>query len=330
MTISGRKDAKRGNFVFVYQPIEKTLHFLTPQGVPITLPNIIFPYGQNDVDFAIMQQLSCKDKKQFGKPVAWSIEDHDTYYIVKCLIEKDENPHTNYSKVDGLIGVDCNVDHFAWANINAKGQLIDSGVIRFDIEGKTSGQIIKIIEHAANEVVAIAEAANKPLVVEKLDTTKTKATQVYGNKKANRRMSLFSYNKMLFSLRNRAEKMGVGVTEVNPAYTSQIGKMKYMKRFGLSIHQTASFVIARRAMGFKEKLPPVLCSLLPEKMVGSHHWAQWKYVSSKLKDVRTHTYYFSNFFDVPSFRSTNEIFVCGALKDYEQKCVGTLMKNNAR
>ena len=89
--------------------------------------------------------------------------------------------------------------------------------------------------------------------------------------------------------------------EVNPAYTSQIGKMKYMKRLGISIHQAASYVIARRAMGFKEKLPPVLHSLLPEKMTGLHHWAQWKYVSTLLKSIRVHAFYQSELFDLASF-----------------------------
>jgi hypothetical protein len=33
--------------------------------------------------------------------------------------------------------------------------------------------------------------------------------------------------------------------------------MKYMKRLGVSIHMAAAYVIARRAMGFKEVLPPM-------------------------------------------------------------------------
>ena len=99
-------------------------------------------------------------------------------------------------------------------------------------------------------------------------------------------MSMFAYNKMISAIKSRAEKMGVAVFDVNPAYTSQIGKMKYMKRFGISIHEAASFVIARRAMGFKEKLPPVLGALLPEKIIGAHHWVQWKYVSKMLKGIR--------------------------------------------
>ena len=43
-------------------------------------------------------------------------------------------------------------------------------------------------------------------------------------------MSMFAYNKMISAIKSRAEKMGIAVFEVNPAYTSQIGKMKYMKR----------------------------------------------------------------------------------------------------
>ena len=99
---------------------------------------------------------------------------------------------------------------------------------------------------------------DKPIAIEKLDTTTSKVSNRYGNKKANFKMSMFAYNKMISAIKSRAEKMGIAVFEVNPAYTSQIGKMKYMKRFGISIHEAASFVIARRAMGFKEKLPPVL------------------------------------------------------------------------
>ncbi|PHF51801.1 transposase, partial [Bacillus pseudomycoides] len=40
------------------------------------------------------------------KPIAWSLEDYGAYYIVKCLVDVPENPQTNYSKSDGVIGVD--------------------------------------------------------------------------------------------------------------------------------------------------------------------------------------------------------------------------------
>jgi hypothetical protein len=44
------------------------------------------------------------------------------------------------------------------------------------------------------------------------------------------------------------------VRTVNPAYTSQIGGMKYRERYGLSIHEAAAFCIGRRYYGFGERL----------------------------------------------------------------------------
>ncbi|MCQ6278614.1 IS200/IS605 family accessory protein TnpB-related protein [Bacillus sp. EB600] len=319
MTISGRKDSSHGNFVFQYDLQKHQLSFKTPSDVRVEINEIHFPYGQKVVEDAILNQLNCNDKKKFGKPIAWSVEDHGAYYIIKCMINVDAKQYINYSKSDGIIGVDCNVDHFAVSDINSKGQLISSRTLKFNIVGKTSGQITKIIESEVMELVNIAERANKPLAIEKLDTTSSKVSNAYGNKKANLKFNMFAYHKKSLAIKSRAEKMGVAVFEVNPAYTSQIGKMKYMKRFGISIHEAASFVIARRAMGFKEKLPPVLGTLLPEKMVGTHHWAQWGYISKMLKGIRTCAYYRSELFNVDKFRSTNEFFLPGALTDLEAK-----------
>ncbi|MGM0902532.1 MAG: IS200/IS605 family accessory protein TnpB-related protein [Bacillota bacterium] len=55
-----------------------------------------------------------------------------------------------------------------------------------------------------------------------------KSVCAYGNKKANRKMSMFAYEKLISAIKSRAEKMGVAVFDINPAYTSQIGKMKYI------------------------------------------------------------------------------------------------------
>ncbi|RTR27907.1 transposase [Robertmurraya yapensis] len=319
MTISGRKDAKVGNFVFCYIPETRELHFTTPDGTKIDIENLVFPYGQEQVNHAIETQMSCKNKKKYGKPIAWSVEDHGDYYIFKCIVYVPENPHKNHSRADGLLGLDLNVDHIAWSNINAKGQLIKSGVFSFDLEGKTSEQITKIIENKAVVIVDLAMKLNKPIALEKLNTTQSKVSHPYGNRKANKAMSQFAYNKMISAIKNRAEKMGVAVFDVNPAYTSQIGKIKYMKRLGISIHQAASYVIARRAMGFKETLPPVLHSLLPEKIAGLHHWAQWKWVSSCLSDVRKHAFYQIELFSYDKIDSLNQLFSQGALSDLEEK-----------
>ncbi|MCQ6282394.1 hypothetical protein [Bacillus sp. EB600] len=97
----------------------------------------------------------------------------------------DSKQYSNFSKSDGIIGIDCNVDHFAVSDKNSKGQLISSRALKFNIVGKTSGQITKIIESEVMELVNSAERANKPLAIETLDTTRSKVSNAYGNKKAN-------------------------------------------------------------------------------------------------------------------------------------------------
>ncbi|MCI0765027.1 IS200/IS605 family accessory protein TnpB-related protein [Bacillus sp. TL12] len=258
LILSGRKDAKHGNFVFQYVPETKELWMTTSSGKTFMFPAVTFPYGQEMIEEVITTQLQCKNKKKYGKPIAWSVEDYGSYYIVKCLVDVPENPHTNYSTSDGVIGVDCNLEHFAWAHVTKDGNYKGSGSLRFSIMGKSAGQITKIIEVEAICLVDLAERYNKPIVIEKLDTTQSKTGTRYGNKHANRMRSMFAYVKMTSAILNRANKRGVAVFQVNPAYTSISGKMKYMRKFGISIHQSAAFTIGRRGLGYKEKVPRVL------------------------------------------------------------------------
>ncbi len=52
----------------------------------------------------------------------------------------------------------------------------------------------------------------------------------------------------------KAFREGVGVKPVWPAHTSSTGYWKYMERYGITIHEAAGLVIARRAIGFKERI----------------------------------------------------------------------------
>ena len=43
---------------------------------------------------------------------------------------------------------------------------------------------------------------------------------------------------------------------MNPAYSSSvIGRVKFMERYGLSVHQAAALVLARRLLGCSERIP---------------------------------------------------------------------------
>ncbi|MDZ5610878.1 transposase, partial [Bacillus pseudomycoides] len=76
--------------------------------------------------------------------------------------------------------------------------------------------------------------------------------------------------------------------QVNPAYTSISGKMKYMRKLGISIHQSAAFTIGRRGLGYKEKVPQVLQPYIPKKE--AHHWSHWHQLNNRL-DIHTHHFY---------------------------------------
>ena len=48
---------------------------------------------------------------------------------------------------------------------------------------------------------------------------------------------------------------GVEVIEVNPAYTSVIGMLKYAPQLSTDKDVASAYVIGRRALGYKEDMP---------------------------------------------------------------------------
>ena len=85
--------------------------------------------------------------------------------------------------------------------------------------------------------------------------------------------------------------------KVNPAFTSVIGKLKYQKMYNLSIHESASYVVGRRGLGFNEKLslynyPSEIVKKLVLDLVGDrakrfHSWVLWRKLRDNYKVVLT-------------------------------------------
>ncbi|HZG70684.1 MAG TPA: hypothetical protein VEY51_04030, partial [Chondromyces sp.] len=121
-----------------------------------------------------------------------------------------------------------------------------------------------------------------------IDTTLSKLGDPYGNKKANNIKSMFAYKKMKEAIESRAAKKGVAVIKVDPAYTSISGKMKYMRKLGISIHQSAAYTIGRRGLGYKEKVPKALQKYVLNQP--SHHWSHWRQLNKRL-NVSTNALY---------------------------------------
>ena len=282
-TVSGRYDAVQGNFVFRYS--DNKLTFKSINNNTVEIDNIHFPYGQDKVEDALNMP------KAQRKAVAWSIEDYDDYYIFKCIIELPKNENLNYSRDNGIVSYDINYDHIAWSDLNKQGSLVDRGVIKFNLDGKSSNQATNIIEEAVKQLCDIAVSKNKPLGGEDLNTEESKSKLMYGNPKRNKKLSQFAYSEMMTAIDSRAYKSNLYVYKRNPAYTSQIGKLKYMKPLGLSIHDSASYVIGRRCLGYKEKIPKIYKKFLSNELKNKHHWSQWNYISKNLKEIKTKKFY---------------------------------------
>ena len=150
----------------------------------------------------------------------------------------------------------------------------DRGVIPLKLDG-TSEANKKEISDVLEKVFAICREAHKPLAAEDIGNVKRKAGRYNKESRKNRAISMFASQTMRQLLESKAYKYDVAATFVNPAYTSQSGKMKYMRHYGLSIHESAALCIARRAMGLTEKLPGELSQTLSQKAKQLPHIKQW-------------------------------------------------------
>ena len=68
-------------------------------------------------------------------------------------------------------------------------------------------------------------------------------------------LSSFSCCKVKAYLLSRGYREGVEIHQVNPAFGSVIGRVKFKERYRLTVHQAAALVLARRMLGCSERIP---------------------------------------------------------------------------
>jgi IS605 OrfB family transposase len=181
------------------------------------------------------------------------------------------------SKNLGAIGVDINIDHLAVTEIDRSGNPVESKKIHLCTYGKSSHQSSAIIGDAVKELMAFSANKGKPIVVEDLDFKKKKSALEQSDKKIARMLSSFSYEKILSCIKARSEDAGIESIEINPAFTSVIGRFKFAKRYGISTHQAAACAIARRGLEFSERpnRRDHVASFLPARNRNKHVWSHW-------------------------------------------------------
>lgn len=278
-------------------------------GKHLCLENVALHYGKDEIESALaenqkrnqLQKKKARDQygdlyKGYGTAMCYRFARDSKGWRVFITLEKSEVALKSEDAF-GAIGVDINANHLAITEINHHGNYINSFNLPTNLYGKSQEQAKAIIGDAVTELVKYALEKNKPLVIEKLEFTEKKKALSTNNKRKARALSSFAYSKIIQNIKSKAFRLGIEVKEINPAYTSVIGRVKFGRIYSsLSVHQTAALAIARRFYGFSEKLPHCWNNIpdntggrvtLPklEKILGRHVWSTWAVVSKKLKEV---------------------------------------------
>ena len=171
---------------------------------------------------------------------------------------EEDFPEVVVTKENGVIGIDINAypNHIAWAEADVNGQLVSYGKIPMpELASGNSNKREYFRWQYVHEVVRLAEEKKKAIVIERLDIRDKGKRGDYSGRKSRRIRHNFSYRSLLEKVKILAQRKGIQVIEVNPAYTSVIGLLKYTPQYMISKDVAASYVIARRGLGLKEQIP---------------------------------------------------------------------------
>ena len=170
----------------------------------------------------------------------------------------------------GAIGIDLNVGHIDWAETSSTGNLLDYGSVPYEVNGTSSENELSL-HQALKTVIKHASHAGKPVIIEDLDTEKSKWKSTYRSKALNRTYHLFPYSRYTRIAIRTALEYNTETFLVKPAMTSIIGSLKYARFKNLPSHIAAAYIIARRGQGYEEKIPKGWKNLVK----GKTNWKQW-------------------------------------------------------
>jgi Hypothetical protein len=196
--------------------------------------------------------------------VELKLRDGEVYGSVSFEIP---TPEVKYTKENGVIAIDTNASpiHLAIAEVSKTGELVSYQIISLHhLLGLSQNSKDHQEWILAHQLLDLAIQKNKAIAIENLKKLKKGRR---GDGKAKLRKILYQWNakRFLQKLKRVAMLKGVEVIEVNPAYTSIIGMLKYAPQLSIDKDVAGAYVIGRRALGFKEDMPENYEKLLKDK-----------------------------------------------------------------
>ena len=273
------------------------------QGKYLVIPGVRFRYGHEQVLAAMESNAEYAGYRRergekaaratsLGQAISYRFKRDGKGWRVFVTTQMASVPVVT-DKTRGAIGVDLNADHLAIAETDASGNYVKAWRAPLVTYGKSQHQAEALVGDVVAGIVAYAREAGKPIVLEKLDFRQKRAILEGESPRYSRMLSSFSYGKIKSCFLSRGIRQGVEVHQVNPAFSSVIGRVKFMERYGLSVHQAAALVLARRLLGCSERIPrrrvcPVgngvqVAFSVPARKRAKHVWAYWGAVLGQLR-----------------------------------------------
>jgi IS605 OrfB family transposase len=242
--------------------------FADKYGKYIVLERVKLHYGKDDILAALsdnslrnqLQRASSRELqgdsyKYHGQAINYRFIKDEKGWLLFITVDKPPVELKTTQQL-GAIGVDINADHLAVTEIDYRGNYVHAFDIPLITYGKSKNQRLAIIGDAVAQLTAYALEKGKPIVAEDLNFERKKQELSEMSKKQARMLSSFAYNQILTIMRAKCYRLGIGFHQVNPAYSSVVGRVKFAKTYHqLSVHQAAALVIARRLFRYSESLP---------------------------------------------------------------------------
>jgi len=266
--IGSKHKTAQGNLLLRFMELDGKLH------LRITTGNREFIYARvlrepsNSKDkwitFMIMLLESWQTQSYFPYTVELKLRNGEVYGSVSFEIP---TPEVRYTKENGVIAIDTNASpiHLAIAEVSKTGELLSYQTINLHyLLGLSQNSKDHQEWILAHKIVDLATQKNKAIAIENLKKLK-KGKRRDGKAKLRKRLHHWNAKKFLQKLKRVAMLKGVEVIEVNPAYTSIIGMLKYAPQLNIDKDTAGAYVIGRRALGFKEDMPENYEKLLKDK-----------------------------------------------------------------
>jgi IS605 OrfB family transposase len=268
IAIGSKHKTAQGNLLLRFMELNGKLHLRITTGKREFIYAKVLREPSNSKDkwiiFMAMLLESWQTKNYFAYTVELKLRDGEVYGSVSFEIP---TPEVRYTKENGVIAIDTNASpiHLAIAEVSKTGELVSYQTISLHhLLGLSQNSKDHQEWILAHKIVDIAIQKGKAIAIENLKKLK-RGKRGDGKAKLRKRLHQWNAKKFLQKLKRVAMLKGVEVIEVNPAYTSVIGMLKYAPQLNIDKDVAGAYVIGRRALGFKENMPENYEKLLKDR-----------------------------------------------------------------